>query len=63
MRKTWGEESCIILMNVDTAAAQVDLSGYADWRLAASLCVDDVPVELSGNTLSLPPFALAVLLP
>ncbi len=63
VRKTWEGEACIILMNVDTAAAQVDLSGYRDWRLAASLCVDDAPVERSGNTLTLPAYAVAVLLP
>jgi glycosidase len=39
-RKTWGEESCIILMNISPDAAAVDLSGYADWVLAASLSAD-----------------------
>ena len=62
-RKTWGEESCIILMNIDTEAAEVDLSGYADWTLAASLSVDDSEVTMDGTALELPAYAVAVLIP
>ena len=62
-RKTWNEESCIILMNIAPDAAQADLSGYADWTLAATLSADGNPVELSGSTLNLPAYGVAVLIP
>jgi len=62
-RKTWGEESCIILMNVNTEAAQVDLSAYADWNLTASLSANGEPVAMEGTNLNLPAFGLAILLP
>jgi len=60
-RKTWGEESCIILMNIDSTAAEVDLSTYADWTLAASLSADGGAVSLDGGLLQLPAFGVAVL--
>ncbi len=62
-RKTWNDQSCIVLMNVDMVAAQVDLSDYADWNLAASLSADGNPVALNGTTLELPACGVAVLLP
>jgi len=62
-RKTWGEESCIILMNIDTASATVDLSGYADWKLVASLSANGEAVCMNGNELQLPAYGVAVLLP
>ena len=62
-RKTWGDESCIILMNINTEAAQVDLSAYGDWTLAASLSADGGAVTLSGTELSLPAFGTAILIP
>ena len=62
-RKTWGEESCIIVMNVNTEAAQVDLSGYADWTLTASVSANGEAITMEGTTLNLPAFGLAVLLP
>ena len=62
-RKTWGEESCIILMNIDANAAQVDLSGYSDWKLVASLSADGGSIAVSGTTLSLPPYGVAILQP
>ena len=62
-RKTWGEESCIIVMNVNTEAAQVDLSGYADWTLTASVSANGESITMEGTTLNLPAFGLAVLLP
>lgn len=61
-RKTWNDECCIILMNIAPDAAQVDLSAYADWTLAASLSADGNPVALDGVTLDLPAYAAAVLL-
>ena len=60
-RKTWGDESCIILMNIDEAAANVDLSAYADWTLATSLSADGGKITLTGTTLSLPPYGIAIL--
>lgn len=61
-RKTWNEQECIILMNIDSNAAQVDLSEYADWTLAASVGVDDSAIEMNGTTLDLPAYGIAVLL-
>ena len=60
-RKTWGMEECIILMNVDKDAAQVNLAAYAGWELAASLSADGTPVTLEGSTLSMGPYAVAIL--
>ena len=62
-RKTWGGEECIILMNINTEAAQVDLSAYADWTMAASLSADGHAVTMEGTTLDLPAYGLAVLVP
>ena len=62
-RKTWGEESCIILMNIDANAAQVDLSDYAEWSMAASLSADGGEIRLNGTTLELPAYGVAVLVP
>lgn len=62
-RKTWGEESCIILMNIDENAAKVDLSGYADWKLVASLSANGEAITMNGTELSLPAYGVAVLLP
>ena len=63
VRRTWNAESCIILMNIDANAAQVDLSAYADWMLAATLSADGKAVTLNGTTLELPAFGTAILLP
>ena len=62
-RKTWEQEDCIILMNIAPDGAQVDLSAYADWMIAATLSADGNPVELSGTTLNMPAFGVAVLIP
>ncbi len=62
-RKSWGEEACIILMNIAPDAAAVDLSAYADWTLAASLSADGNAIALAGNELTLPAYAVAVLRP
>ena len=63
VRRTWEEEHCIILMNIDANTAQVDLSAYADWTLAASLSADGKAVTMNGTTLELPAFGTAVLIP
>ena len=62
-RKTWNEESCIILMNIDTVSAEVDLSAYEGWTMAASLSADGNPVSMEGTTLNLPAYGVAVLIP
>ena len=62
-RKTWGEESCIVLMNISPETSRADLSAYADWTLAASLSAEGTPITLEGTTLILPPYGTAVLIP
>ena len=62
-RKTWNDESCIILMNINPEAATADLSAYADWTLAATLSADGNPITQDGTTLNLPAYGIAVLLP
>ena len=62
-KKTWNDESCIILMNINGEAALVDLSFHTDWTIAATLSVDENPVTQEGTTLHLPPYGIAVLIP
>lgn len=62
IRKTWNEESCIILMNINTEAAQADLSGYSDWTVAATLSADGGEITVDGTTLNLPPYGIAILI-
>lgn len=62
-RKTWEDQECIILMNISTQAAQVDLSAYADWSLAAGLSANGEPIALDGTTLNLSACGIAILLP
>ncbi len=62
-RKTWQDDNCIILLNIDKAAAEVDLSAYTDWELAASLSADGNQVTMSGTTLTMPAYGAAVLIP
>lgn len=50
-------------MNIDSQKAQVDLSGYAGWKLAAALCADGGNVRLKDMTLNLPPWGIAILRP
>lgn len=62
-RKTWNDASCIVLMNIASEAAQLDLSAYADWTVAATLSADGNEIVLNGSVLDLPAFATAVLIP
>ena len=62
-RKTWNNESCIILMNVSEEAATVDLSGYESWTLAASLCANGKKITQKGTELNLSAYGVAVLVP
>ena len=65
MRKTWNDQQCIILMNInaDEAGAKVDLSAYADWKMVASLTANGESVVLDGTTLNMPAYGVAVLVP
>lgn len=60
-RKTWNGQSALILMNIGTASAKCDLTDYADFTLAGTLTVDEAEVEMNETTLTLPPYAVAVL--
>ena len=62
-RKTWGNEGCIILMNIDENSAVVDLTAYADWTLAASLSAEGSETTMQGSALQLPAWGVAVLTP
>ncbi len=62
-RKTWGEERCILLMNISGEGAAVNLSQYAEWQLAASLTVNEEPVTKQDITLTIPPYGIAILVP
>ena len=62
-RKTWGEEECIILMNIDENSAVVDLSAYAGWKLAASLSANGQPITMEDAALNLCGYGVAVLIP
>ena len=62
-RKTWGEKSCLILMNISGETETVDLSGYPDWTLAASLSANGGEIGLNEGTLNLPAFGTAILIP
>ena len=62
-RKTWGNEECIVLMNISQEGATVDLSGYENWSMVAQLNVDAEKCAQEGTTLQMPAYAVAVLLP
>ena len=62
-RKTWGQEECIILMNVNAEAAQVDLSAYGDWTLAVTLSANGEPIAMEETSLNMAAFGIAILLP
>ena len=62
-RKTWGEEECVILMNIAPEAATVDLTAYADYHFAASLSANGDPVTMENNVLDLPAYGVAILIP
>lgn len=62
-RKTYGDEQCIILMNINPEAGQVDLSAYADWTMVVSVSADGNEFTMDGATLNLPAYGLAILVP
>ena len=63
IRKTWGEESCLILMNISADVQTVELSRYSDWALAAALSADGEDISLDNGILTLPAFGTAILIP
>ena len=64
-RKTWNEETCIILMNIDEQGAEVDLSGYTDWETVWCLSAngEDFMRYPEEKTLYIPACGIAVLQP
>ena len=60
-RKTWGHESCIIVMNIAPDSASVDLSEYDGWTVAATLSADGTSVERNGADLRMGAFGVAIL--
>ncbi len=62
-RKTWNEESCIVLMNVSEEAGEVDLTGYEDWTVAAALSADGNDVVAGEGKINMPAYGIAVLVP
>jgi glycosidase len=65
IRKTWNDQKCIILMNIDDdeAGATVDLTAYADWKMVASLSANGQSVAMDGTTLTMPAYGIAILIP
>lgn len=62
-RKTWGEETAIVLMNISPEAAKADLTGYEGWVLTATLSATSEAISQEENALQLPPWGTAVLVP
>ena len=64
-RKTWNEESCIILMNIAPDGADVDLSGYQDWEVAACISADggEFMLKPEGRVFCMPAYGIAILRP
>ena len=60
-RKTWNDQSCVILMNIAGEAATVDLTDYETWQVAATLLTGEEDIALSENSLVLPGYAVAIL--
>ncbi|MBQ7416373.1 MAG: alpha-amylase [Oscillospiraceae bacterium] len=65
VRKTWNDQQCIILMNIDDdeAGVAVDLSAYTDWKVVATLSANGEAVAQEGTNLNMPAYGIAVLVP
>jgi glycosidase len=65
IHKTWNDQECIILMNIDDdeAGAEVDLSAYSDWSVVVTLSANGQAIEQNGTTLKLPAYGIAILTP
>lgn len=62
VRKTWEEQTCILLMNISEETAQVDLTGYEDWMLSATLSANGEKISSQSGALTLPAYGVAVLI-
>ena len=64
-RKTWNEETCIILMNIDEDGAEVDLSQYTDWETVWCLSANEEGFmrDPAAQTLYIPGYGIAILQP
>lgn len=63
IRKTWNDESCIWLVNINDEPAKVDLSAYSDWQLVVAVSADGNPVVMNGTTLDMAAYGMAILVP
>ncbi len=63
IRKTWNDETCIMLININEQADTVDLSGYTDWKMVASVSADGSPIVMNGSTLEMAAYGIAILVP
>ena len=63
VRKTWDDKECIILMNINDEAASCDLSGYTDWKVAATLSANGESIAMDGTALNMAAYGIAVLIP
>ena len=61
VRKSYGGNSCIILMNISDKDAAADLSSYSGWKVKYSLSVSENEPSLCGDVLSVPAYGVAVL--
>lgn len=64
-RKTWNDETCIILMNIDPNGADVDLSAYQDWEVAVCLSADggEFVMKPENSVFCMPAYGVAILRP
>ena len=64
-RKTWNEETCIILMNIDPNGADVDLSAYQDWEVKVCLSADggEFMMKPESSVFCMPAYGVAILQP
>lgn len=62
MKKTYEEDSCIILMNTTQEEKQVTLSKSVGYEsIVGELTVSSVEPTLDGETITLPPYAVVIL--
>ena len=64
-RKTWNDETCIILMNIDEKGAEVDLSAYSDWEAVWCLSANGEEFMYYPDTQSryIPAYGIVILMP
>ena len=64
-RKTWNDQECIILMNIDEKGAEVDLSAYADWNVTWCLSANGEGFMYHPDTQSqyIPAYGIVILTP